>query len=328
MKYKLILIGFVACIVLEFGVYTVNHRLHLFTPFFQRADLGSSEKHVLGTGFTSPLLECVGVEETESTTQLNVSKDKLEDLVDMLKTKHKLETMSVYVRDLNNGPWIGINQDEKFIGGSLLKVPILISYLKLAEADPDLLQKEISYEKEEVSNNQYYESSKQLVPGTKYTIHQLLEYMIDYSDNNAANILSQNIDHAEFNEIFKALGFGEPDPNIPFPVDAKTYASFFRILYNASYLNKNSSEKALEILSKVEFNRGIQDLIPKNIVVSHKFGIRSDAGINQLHDCGIVYYPGHPYLLCVMSRGGTFDNMASSIAEVSKFIYDEVTKNY
>jgi len=27
----------------------------------------------------------------------------------------------------------------------------------------------------------------------------------------------------------------------------------------------------------------------------------------QLHDCGIVYYPETPYLLCVMTKGWNFE---------------------
>ncbi len=325
--YRQILIGFLICIALEFAVYNLNHKYHLFEPFFVVNKPVAFEKHEGGGSFTNPLLECLSSEQSESLEQFSVSKDKVSELVEKVKVKHGLTDISVYVRDLNNGPWMGINQDKKFIGGSLLKVPMLISYLKLAEDDPNILKKEIEYKEQKVTNDQYFSPSRQIEVGKKYTVGELLEYMIYYSDNNAAYLLSENIDHVNFNRVFAALGFGDPDPNQPFPVDTKTYAGFFRILFNSSYLSKLSSEKALFMLSKSEFNRGLQALLPKNILVSHKFGIRSDGPVNQLHDCGIVYYPNNPYLVCIMSRGGTFDNMADSIAEVSKFVYDEVAES-
>ncbi len=324
MKYNQIILGIVICILLEFTLYKVNHTFKLFTPAFNANTSSASEKHQGGGNFTNPLLECLGVEEEDSINQLNISPEELDDLVAETKKAHDVDLMSVYVRDLNNGPWVAVNQTENFIGGSLLKVPLLISYLKMAESDPKLLEKVIEYKEKKVDNNQYYQSLTELEVGKSYTVQQLLEYMVYYSDNNAAYLLTQNMGETNFDEVFRALGFGDPDPNKPFPVNTITYTAFFRILFNASYLSKTSSEKALSMLSKTEFNRGIQAGIPKNIIASHKFGIRSDGDINQLHDCGIVYYPNHPYLLCVMSRGGTFDNMAKSIADVSKFVYEHV----
>ncbi len=53
------------------------------------------------------------------------------------------------------------------------------------------------------------------------------------------------------------------DINIPIPkkdteenyLSVKEVATFFRILYNSSYLNRDSSEYALGLLSKVTFDK-------------------------------------------------------------------------
>lgn len=278
--------------------------------------------------FTNTLIECIDDEDRDAPSELNISKSKLQNLVNAEISKNKLLSMSVYIRDLNNGPWIGINDQEKFIGGSLLKIPILISYLKLADNDSSILEKEIEYKNKIEDNNQYYSPSKELEVDKKYKVSELLEYMIKYSDNNAAYLLFINLDKKDFDATFEALGFGDPDPNAPYIVNSVSYAGFFRVLYNVSYLSKKNSERALRMLSQTEFDRGINADLPKDIVISHKFGIRSDGPINQLHDCGIVYYPKHPYLLCVMSKGGKFPDMAKGIAEVSKFVYEEVNNNH
>ncbi len=326
MNFKSILLGIIICILLEFALYNLNHTYKIFKPLFNANISGPSEKHQGGGNFTNPLLECVGIGDSDSTNQLNISEVDLNAVVEKEKNDNKIGFMSVYIRDLNNGPWVAVNQDEEFIGGSLLKVPLLISYLKMADSDPKILEKVLEYKEKAVDNNQYYQSLKTLEVGKSYTVEELLEYMIYYSDNNAAYLLSQNLGTENFDEVFKALGFGEPDTNKPYPVNTITYASFFRILFNASYLSKANSEKALALLSKAEFNRGILAGVPNNVTVSHKFGIRSDGDVNQLHDCGIVYYPDHPYLLCIMSRGGAFDNLSKSIAEVSKFVFEQVSK--
>lgn len=324
MKYAQILLGIILCIAFEFVLYKINHRYRIFTPVFSTVSI--SEKRGNPGKYTNPLLECVNTED-EGIQQLHISKSDLIDYVTKTSAKYKLDDLSVYVRDLNNGPWIGVNEDEEFIGGSLLKVPILISYLKLAESDPNILKKEIVFQEKTVPNDQYYTSDKQIEVGQKYTVENLLEYMIYYSDNNAAYLLFQNLPTEEFYNTFEALGFGRPDPNEPFPTNTVTYSGFFRILYNVAYLDKSSSEKALDMLAHVEFNQGLGSRLPKNLTISHKFGIRSDKDVNQLHDCGIVYYPGHPYLLCIMTKSkGSFDDMSKSIGDISRFVYDQISK--
>ena len=103
-------------------------------------------------------------------------------------------------------------------------------------------------------------------------------------------------------------------------------ASPFRILYNATYLGQDLSELALEFLAQSEFRSGLVAGVPAGIVVAHKFGEKADAasGQVQLHDCGIVYHPANPYLLCVMSRGPDFESLDDLIADVSRTVYAEV----
>jgi hypothetical protein len=44
-------------------------------------------------------------------------------------------------------------------------------------------------------------------------------------------------------------------------------------------------------------------------------------GERQLHDCGIVYAPGKPYLICIMTRGSDFKRLSPVIAQISKQVY-------
>ena len=60
--------------------------------------------------------------------------------------------------------------------------------------------------------------------------------------------------------------------------------------------------------------------------VAHKFGVRNlDAEtLKQFHDCGIVYYPDHPYLICIMTRAKDLDDGIQFLREVSRRVYEEV----
>jgi hypothetical protein len=44
----------------------------------------------------------------------------------------------------------------------------------------------------------------------------------------------------------------------------------------------------------------------------------------ELHDCGIVYLPDNPYLLCVMTKGNDFAKMEKIIEEISRLSYERL----
>jgi hypothetical protein len=108
------------------------------------------------------------------------------------------------------------------------------------------------------------------------------------------------------------------------------YSGFFRILYNASYLNREMSEKALQLLSLQDFPQGIAGGVPEGIKVAAKFGEivpennREDV---QLHEFGIVYHPKSHYILGIMTQGGDFATQAELIRDISRMIYSEVDTN-
>jgi hypothetical protein len=104
-------------------------------------------------------------------------------------------------------------------------------------------------------------------------------------------------------------------------VTAHGYSGFFRILFNAAYLNKEMSEKALELLSHEDFPRGMVAGVPPGVVVASKFGEKVDVGDVQLHEFGIVYHRKGPYILGVMTRGRDLARQAEVIRKVSALVY-------
>lgn len=315
---KSLLMGVVMGILIG-GFLFENH-------IFKKHDVfGLVEKREGMSKFTNPLLECSEGESISKISQMNVSKSKLENLVKRLELDKDIKNISVYLRDLNNGPWIGIDEKEEFIGGSLLKVPVLISIMKMAENNQSIFDQEVVYTSKIVNDEQYFKPSKGLVVGNTYKVKDLLEYMIYYSDNDAGSILASGLTKDDINSTFESVGLGSPQNDKNFSVTPKVYAGFFRVLFNSSYLSRDFSEATLNMLSQTEFNKGITAKLPSNIRVSHKFGIREENGLKQLHDCGIVYYPKTPYLLCVITKGFDYDKMAAAIANISEEIYKDIS---
>lgn len=288
--------------------------------------LDKAEMHETGYKYISPLIECFS-NQSESPSN-NKLQGKIHDLVNRYLAEKKITGTAIYFSDLANGPWIGVNESKKFTPASLLKVPILITYYKIAETEPDILQKKVlidsNYEGVTIPN---IIPTKKIINGQTYTIEELLTYMITESDNHAANVLLNEISNDFFVKTYNDLGLTFPDINQPDNyMTVKDYASFFRILYNASYLDKYYSEKALVLLSQSEYKNGLVAGVPSGVEVAHKFGERRDEenNINQLHDCGIIYKQDKHYLLCIMTRGQNFDNLTQTIKDISELVYQNV----
>lgn len=294
----------------------------------KNTDSGINEVRLGGYKFINPLLECDKF--SPSTTKDFASlKKELTSYTDKAISEGQVTHVSVYYRDLNNGPWFGINEQQYFTPASLLKVPMLIAVFKKADEDPFFLKKKVLYDKvREVTLDPNIVGDSLIRIGSEYTVEQLCYYMIVKSDNNAKELLLELLGNDYFGQVMLDLGVNlkTRDLNVDF-ITIKEYSSFFRILYNASYIKRDLSEKALELLSKVSFDKGLTARLPKNIPVAHKFGERSfnNNSLRQFHECGIIYPPGKPYLLCVMTRGSQFDNLISVIADISEIVYKNHT---
>ncbi len=259
--------------------------------------------------------------------ELDNLRDKIDKYIkDQLILQRNL-SVSVYYRYLDNGHWIGIDEDKMFNPGSLLKVPIMIAYFKKAESAPGILRNRIFYDGSLFNGAELPNSLKSvLVKDTEYSVEDLMEAMIVSSDNVAKDLLISNISPSYLYEVFSDIGIPLPDSE-SYGISAKLYASFFRRLYNATFLERDSSEAALGLLSQAKFDDGLVAGIPKGIKAAHKYGERGVyaddrlVGV-ELHDCGIIYYPGHPYLLCIMTKSRNANISSQIIQDISKIIYE------
>jgi hypothetical protein len=276
--------------------------------------------------YVSPLLSCgeVQLNHLGGDEMLKLEKD-LGAYIDEQKGAGKAAVVGVYFRQLKGGPWLGLNFEQEFIPGSLLKVPLAMALYRAADTRPGLFDEQIFFEAGDATENQYFKDAH-VVPGQTYSIGELIESMLVYSDNNAANLLAKALSEKELFDTYRSLGIDEPEMGSDYTTTVRSYASFFRVLYNGTYLSAEDSEKLLTTLTNARFDKGLIAGIPWGVKVAHKFGERAVEGTDlvQLHDCGIVYHLERPYLLCVMTQGRDFDELTSVIASVSKLVYEHV----
>lgn len=250
--------------------------------------------------------------------------------IEQWQTEGRIERAAVYFRDLEGGPWFGINEKDEFYPASLLKTPIMLAILKQAVEDPAILDETLSYDDPMPPIEDNAEPGERIEPGTQYALRDVIRRMMAYSDNRSQRVLLQWLqehgggDMDVLGATLDDIGLLPESGDLQSPLTVKSYASLFRLLYNAQYLNREMSMLALEMLTQSNFKAGLAAGIPHGVRVAHKFGIWEEADGKLLHDCGIVYHPATPYLICIMTHGDDLMGNAAIIAEISETIYNEV----
>lgn len=290
--------------------------------YFVTRNLYSAGGHLV-----NPLLEVESSQGNDA--RLEAAKYALNRYIDTCAEGRGAFAIAVYLMDLNKGTWIGINEEAQFTMASLVKVPIMMAYFKKAEQDPSVLDKAIMYETKVDVLPQNISPQNILQPGNAYKVNELLSHMIAHSDNTAMILLFQHIEKKLIDELCTDMRL--PTPNLDkrdLQVSVRDYARSLRVLYSVTYLNKDSSEKALKLLTTTEFREGILAGIPSGMLVAHKFAERAYAQTEtkELHECGIIYHPERPYMLCVMTKGRDFNSLKGVIKDISKIAYEHMEK--
>ncbi len=233
--------------------------------------------------------------------------------------------IGVYFEFLNTGANISINQDSRFWPASLSKMPTVFAAMKKVEDGEWKLSNELVLfpeDKDERFGELYKKSA-----GTKFTIEELIRETLINSDNTSHKILVRNLSSEDYTNMFEALGMEElfdKDYNIT----AKEYSRIFRALYNASYLNRDNSQKILRWLSETKFNEFLGSGLPQGAVFSHKIGEEYKEVV--FLDSGIIYIPNRPCLITVMVEvedNGGVARAQEIMRELAKTAYDYVANN-
>ncbi len=281
--------------------------------------------------FINPLLAVDTFEKKEFFEDKSLEK-KINTIINKAQNQGDLQTGSVYFRDLEAGRWLGINENLIFSPGNLLKVPIMIAFFKEAEVDPAILDQKLIYRATSTAES-ISDVSESLTDGESYTVEELIRAMIINDNDTAANLLFDLVDKNSLSEVYTDLGvpFNEEKNTDDF-INTKQYALFFRVLYNATYLNRDFSEKALIILSETSVNNGLASGLPNELEVAHKYRTRfyqeGAITMTESHDCGIVFFPKHPHILCLMGIGRNSAVIKNMFREIGQSVNAAMAARY
>lgn len=295
-----------------------EHYFSYFTPI---------RNSVPGLEHVSPILG-INAPSAISLGMMEDLKEQIEDTAKEYKKSGSLLAYGLYFRDLNSSLWLGVNEDASFVPASLFKLPVALVIYK--QIEDGLLSKEsrLTYTKEfeGAARSHSFASPSKLKVGSSYTVRELLELMIVESDNGAKDLLGSVVKDPYVESLFNIVKL--TDQTNTSVITVSNYAFFFRLLYSATYLSEKSSEELLELLAASTYSGGLVKGVSSNVTVAHKFGrynFGNSSPQGELHDCGIVYHPERPYLLCVMTRGSDLKKLESFIQSISALVYNDVS---
>jgi beta-lactamase class A len=260
-----------------------------------------------------------------STRGLNTryANDLLVNFLPLRRSIHKsvdpyADSFVIYFEYLPTGTTIGINEDHNFTAESLLKVPVVMAYFHKRErlgmkTDPNvpLLQSEL--------NSKFGDLYKKGA-GYKINLGDAVKLAIQKSDNTASLVLADQISEDDFQFVYDGLDIPEMVDGKTPVITAQEYSSVLKALYFGSVLSNGDSQYILNLMTNTDFKDLLPSGVSGGVPVAHKIGL-VDGQIYE--DCGIVYYPGRPYILCMVSHSDQ-KTAQKRMHAISKMVYDYV----
>lgn len=234
------------------------------------------------------------------------------------------DKVSLYFEYLPSGVSVGINDRQEIRLSSLAKVPTVMATLKQISQGA-LRESDMLTIKTETRDPQFGSLWKK-EPGEKVSVSEAMRLAIVESDNTAHNLLLAAVPVEEINKVYDSLDIPFRTENGYPVITAKNYSSILRALYLASYLDREDSNNVLQIMTQTIYRDKLPGKLSPDVLVAHKVGVfeRLPPNVSAFSDCGIVYEPKRPFLICMMAEGS--DQEAQQyMSGATKMIYDYVS---
>lgn len=236
--------------------------------------------------------------------------------------------VGVAARDLVTGQAILSNAEESFVAASIIKLPVMIEVYRQARDGRLRLDQPVELKAQDKVGGAGI--LMELHDGIQLTLEDLLNLMIVISDNTATNLLIDLVGVENVNRTMTALGAGGTvlrrklmiveliEKGIQNYVTPRDILMLLEKMVAGQMVDAGASAAMLEIMKRQQYNEKIPKRLPEGLVIAHKTGDLSRVS----HDVGVIYAPGGPLALCVMTSGiGDVDFANATIAEITRLIY-------
>ncbi len=232
-------------------------------------------------------------------------------------------TYSISIKNLETGESFTSGEHREYDAGSLYKLWVMAAVFKKVH-DGDLKEDEELSGSIADLNRKFgidEESAELKEGGISMRVSQALNQMIVISHNYAALLLTEEIGLSKVKVWIEQNNFKESKVggNNEAPVTtASDMTIFMERLYKGGIVNREYSDKMLELLKKQRLNDKIPKDLPEGTIVAHKTG-----EIDYFtHDAGIVYTDKGNYIIVVLSQSDLPAGAEDRIAGLSRAVYD------
>jgi len=271
--------------------------------------------------------------QNEEYAQNNYS-PSLNTLISNLSSLYKTspDRVSFIYENFETGFSLTHNYNYSYYAVSTTKLPTALYIYKLADGSADNSTIKINLNEKLTYTRNYSSSIIRKVQkhpfGTQFTVGELLEYSIRYSDNSAHLMLMDRVGKENLQNYWKSVGYTMPNLNDYFggitPQGAKIYLNEVYKYYLSGATN---GKKLIEDM-KASNNLDVIYNGNNEYKIAHKYG---NHDINY-HDISIVF-DEHPYTLSILSNKGLssdkksfFQKTHSLINEINDLYWNEKTE--
>lgn len=217
------------------------------------------------------------------------------------------QEVAVVIKDLDWNREFVLNENEPFPAASLVKVPIMAAVFQaVQDGKIDLKEKLVLKGSIKTPGSGILKTKPS---GSVFTIEELVQIMIMYSDNTATNLLIDRLGFDYLNAYFKKRGLEETNLSRKMMdfryrrrgVENFTTARDMAIILERFYRSEGMDPRArqcLVFLAQQKINDRIPRRLPDGVTVAHKTGLER----NVCHDVGIVYTGKGNFLICVLTK--------------------------
>jgi beta-lactamase class A len=222
-------------------------------------------------------------------------------------------------QDVNTGKGFGIDEDELFVQASCLKLAYVLYLYEQVAAGQYTLEQRLAYR----SVDDYSDGSGYLqyfvAEGDRFTLRALARVAITLSDNIAYRMIKRFLGAPNVLRYMEQLGMLHPQPNGEHCTTPRDMACCLRGVLNFDARKPDLGAGLLEDMAHPVWHYGLPLLLPDSVRVAHKEGDLDGVA----NDVGIIFLPGRPYLLAILSRDQPdVKSGFREIAQISKIIYN------
>jgi beta-lactamase class A len=233
------------------------------------------------------------------------------------------------VFDLSTGFQTGFNAGASMPAASTIKIPVMVEVFMQLQAGRFTLDRRVTL----LQRDKDWGSGElcDAPSGSTFSVSELLEKMIDISDNTATNMLIRLVGRSNINASMYRLGLRRTHLAGDIRTDGWTIRQMLRtsphdlvrllaLMARRQLVDDWSSNEMISILEDDQFNTLLPEPLPEDVTIAHKTGSLFDT----LNDAGIVYADDAPYVIAVMTTGLPSQDLGRSfIHSLSRLVYDD-----